>query len=80
MGAFSKDNLQRFAADLGLDTGQFNQCLNDGKYAEVVQQETFLGQQAGVRGTPAIFVNGQLVEGGADYQVLREAVQAELAK
>ncbi len=73
-GAFSQDNLKRFAAALGLEAGQFNQCLDSGQYAEKVQQETRQGQQAGVRGTPSLFLNGQLVTGGSDYQVLRRAI------
>jgi protein-disulfide isomerase len=80
VGAFSKENLKRFAADLGLESGQFDQCLDTGKYAEKVQQETAQGQQAGVRGTPTLFVNGQLIEGGAEYEILKAAIDAELGE
>jgi protein-disulfide isomerase len=80
VGAYSKDNLKRFAGDLGLDRGQFDQCLDSGKYAEKVRQETTQGQKAGVRGTPTLFVNGQLIEGGADYEILKSAIEAELNK
>jgi protein-disulfide isomerase len=80
VGAYSKDNLKLFAGDLGLDRGQFDQCLDSGKYAEKVRQETVLGREAGVRSTPALFVNGQLIEGGANYEILKSAVEAELTK
>jgi len=80
VGTFSKDNLKRFAADLGLDTTQFNQCLTSGKYTSKVQQETAEGRQKGVRGTPTVFVNGRLIEGGADYQVLRRTIELALGK
>jgi protein-disulfide isomerase len=33
VGAFSKEKLIRFASDLELDTGQFNQCLDTSKDA-----------------------------------------------
>ena len=78
VGAFGQENLKLFAADLGLDTEQFNQCLDTGKYREKVQQETTEGQQNGVRGTPTLFVNGQLIEQGADYQVLQAAIETAL--
>lgn len=79
-GAFSKENLKRFAGELGLDTGRFNQCLDSEKYRDAVQQETLAGQQRGVRGTPTLFVNGRLIERGADYAVLKAAIEAELSK
>lgn len=80
VGVFSKDNLKGFAADLGLDTAGFNQCLDSGRYTEKVQQETLEGQQAGVRGTPSVFVNGNYIEDGSNYLVLQAAVGAALGK
>ena len=80
VGVFSKDNLKRFAAGLGLDTAGFNQCLDSGRYTEKVKQEALEGQQAGVRGTPSVFVNGQYIDDGSNYLVLQAAVEAALGK
>ena len=80
VGTFRKENLKRFAAELGLDTQQFNQCLDSGKYAAKVQEEILEGRRRGVRGTPTVFINGQLLERGLDYSSLREAVEAELKR
>ena len=80
VGAFSKANLKRFAADLGLDTAQFGQCLDSGQHGTKVTQETRQGQRDGVRGTPAVFVDGRLVEESHDYQVLHAVIEAALAK
>lgn len=78
VGIFGQDNLKRFAVDLELDTDGFIQCLASGRYTEKVQQETLEGQQAGVRGTPSVFVNGQYIENGINYPVLQAAVEAAL--
>ena len=80
VGAFSRENLKHFAEELGLDTEQFNQCLDSGKYSDKVQEETKEGVRKGVRGTPSVFVNGRLIEGGSDYNVLRAAIEAALGK
>lgn len=80
VGIFSKDNLKQFAVDLELDTTGFNQCLDSGRHSEKVNQETLEGQQAGVRGTPSVFVNGQYIENGGSFQVLKVAVEAALDK
>lgn len=79
-GVFNPDNLKRFAAELDLDTQQFNQCLDSGKYRSKVQQEVAEGQRLGVRSTPTLFVNGQLVKNGSDYQVLQAAIEAALKR
>ena len=63
-GAFSKANLKKFALALGLNAGQFNTCLDTDKYASLVQKETQEGSVIGVNGTPATFINGQLVTDG----------------
>ena len=80
VGIFSKDNLKKFAVDLKLDVADFNQCLDAGRYTEKVKQETQEGQQAGVRGTPSVFVNGQYVEEGINYPTLKAAVEAALGE
>lgn len=79
-GTFSKENLKGFAANLGLDTLKFNACLDGGKYAKAVTDDTKAGQTAGVSGTPTIFVNGQVMVGAQPYSVLKTLIDQELAK
>jgi protein-disulfide isomerase len=77
-GAFNKDNLKQFAAELELDTQVFNECLDSGKYASLVQTETALAQSLGVRGTPAFLVNGQPLVGAQPFEVFQQVIEAEL--
>jgi len=79
-GAFSRENLKRFATELGLEAGPFNECLDSGRYTEKVQQETRQGQQADVRGTPSLFLNDQLIAGGSNYEILKRAIVAALER
>jgi protein-disulfide isomerase len=75
-GAFSQDNLKRFARELELDTDAFNTCLDSGKYSTTVGQETAYGQSLGVRGTPTFFVNGQLLVGAQPFEAFQKAIEA----
>jgi protein-disulfide isomerase len=77
-GAFRRDNLKRFAAEIGLDTAQFDGCLDAGKYRSVVQDEFDDARRRRINSTPTILVNNQLIRNGADYQVLQAAVEAAL--
>lgn len=62
-GAFNKDKLKGFAADLKLDTAKFNACLDSDKYNQQLQQETAQGKAKGVQATPTFFINGQIYPG-----------------
>lgn len=75
-GAFTKANLKRFAADLHLDTQQFDSCLDADKYLQDVQNERQTGQQMGVNSTPTFFINGQKYEGVLSYDRLSAIVKA----
>jgi len=76
--SYSVDNFKKWASDLGLNSSQFNNCLDSGKYAQKVQADAKEGQQAGVNGTPATFINGQLISGALPYATFKEAIDSLL--
>jgi protein-disulfide isomerase len=78
-GAFSKDNLKRFAAALNLDTVAFDSCLDSGKYSSKVTDETAAARQMGVNQVPTIFVNGKQVLQATDTGSMRAAIQDALS-
>lgn len=78
-GAFSKENLKQFAAELGLDTAAFNACLESGKYTAIVREGKKLGQSMGVRGTPAFLINGQAVVGAQPFEVFQQVIEREIS-
>ncbi|PIS42066.1 MAG: hypothetical protein COT24_05500 [Candidatus Kerfeldbacteria bacterium CG08_land_8_20_14_0_20_40_16] len=75
---FSLDKFKQWAKDLGLKADQFNNCLDNGKYAQKVQTDAQEGQQKGVQGTPATFVNGRLVSGAAPYDSFKQVINTAL--
>jgi len=86
-GGFSKANLKKFASALGLNTSQFNSCLDTDKYASIIQKETQEANAVGVNGTPATFINGLLVVdsngnsvGAAPFSTFQAIIDPLLAK
>ena len=77
-GAFTIDNLKGLAAELKLDTEAFNECLDSGKYSELIQQLTQTAQSIGVRSTPAFVVNGRAIIGAQPFDVFQQAIEQEL--
>lgn len=74
------DYYGELATDLGLNRSQFDDCLESEKYASKVTSDTSSGRAAGVSGTPATFVNGQMVSGAVPLETFVDLIDAELAK
>ncbi len=79
-GAFTADKLKGFAQTLGLNTAAFNQCLDSGKYAKTVTDNTNYGRTIGVSSTPIVFIDGQMISGAQSYQAFKALIDQELAK
>jgi len=63
-GWASRQNLIKFAQQLGLNMTEFNQDFNGGKYDPLIDTNHSLGVQAGVTQTPTFFLvgpNGKIV-------------------
>ncbi len=69
-----EDKFKEYASELGLDTTQFNDCLDSGKYKDEVQADFSEGSAAGVRGTPAFFINGQLLSGAQPFSAFQAVI------
>jgi protein-disulfide isomerase len=74
-------DLKDKASRLGLDRGAFDACLDSGRYEERVKEEMKEGASAGVSGTPALFINGIPLPGGAlPYEAVVKAIDEEIAR
>lgn len=76
--AIDVNSLKTYASELGLDTDQFNSCLDSGKYASEVQKDLSDGQAAGVSGTPTFFINGKKLVGAQPYEAFEQVINQEL--
>lgn len=76
----SVDKWKSEAKKLGLNTNQFNTCLDSGKYTAKVGQVAAGGASAGVDGTPATFVNGELVSGALPVESFKAQIDKLLGK
>ncbi|MFH2106757.1 MAG: DsbA family protein [Candidatus Micrarchaeota archaeon] len=72
-------NLKKYASQIGLDTVQFNDCLESGAMATEVQQDLADARSYGVQGTPTFFINGIPVVGAQPYSVFQQLIEQELA-
>lgn len=75
---FTQARLRNMAEELGLNTGQFNQCLSSQEHAQKIRDDVAEARQLFVNATPTIFVNGQRVD--FSYPAIKAVIDAELAK
>jgi Protein-disulfide isomerase len=77
----SVSDLKQTAQRLGMNDKKFSSCIDSGRYAEQVQNDSKEAIRSGVNGTPAVFINGIVVDGGAvPFSVVESAIQRELGR
>ncbi len=76
--AYSREQLDSLARKLNLDMAAFGQCLDSRKYRTFVLASTQVGENAGVEGTPTIFVNLQMIPGFVPFAELKPIIDEEL--
>ncbi len=73
------DDLGRYAQELGLDMERFNKDLDSPELEKKVLTDKEDGLKAGVKGTPAFFINGTYISGNQPFEKFKELIEAELA-
>jgi protein-disulfide isomerase len=76
----------QYAADLGLDTAVFEECMTSHKYQQFILDDMTYAAglpndstgEAAVGGTPTFFVNGRRLGGAYPIEYFREIIDAEL--
>ncbi len=74
----TREVLEEHARLVGLDTGEFTECLNSGRNYDRVQNDLEAAMDLGQSGTPAVFVNGRKVGGAIGYAQFRAEIEREL--
>lgn len=77
-GALDVQSLKSYAEDLGLDTEIFNTCLDSGAKTQLVLDDIQNGLTYGVSGTPAFFINGQILVGAWPFDRFQTLIDAAL--
>lgn len=85
----SLTQLPVIAASLGLDTNQFKQCLDSGKFSGEVEKDMADAAAVGIGGTPSYVVgkssadgtiNGTIIRGAQPFKVFQALIDEELRK
>ena len=75
----SDTKVEVIAGEIGLDMERFNKDLKDPAIAALIDRDLNDGRHANIPGTPAVFVNGKLLN-QRSLQGFQQAIEAELKK
>ncbi len=78
--ALKREDLIKYAKQLGLDLDRFLDALDSGKYRTIVEQDKAEGARLGVRGTPTFFINGRRLVGAQPFSAFASLIEKELRR
>jgi len=73
-------DLKKTAGDLGMDRAKFDACVDQHKFKAMVDADMAAGQDAGVDGTPAFFINGRMISGAQPFDQFQKLIDEELER
>jgi protein-disulfide isomerase len=79
-GRLEVSALKKAAAEIGLDSARFDECLDSGRHTEAVRGDLGAGAGWGVNGTPAFFVNGRPLVGAQPFEAFQQVIDDELER
>ena len=77
-GAAGNEPFVEIADDLGLDTNEFEQCLDEERFMDQIEYEREQGLNLGISGTPALIVDDVLLAGAQDFEVYEGIIENKL--
>ena len=73
-------DLTKYAKNIGLNMKKYDKCISSGVKMSDIEENYRSGEQLGVTGTPAFFVNGRRLSGALPYGEFKKIFKEELAK
>ena len=74
------DIFSGYAQNLKMDLRQFSDCMKSGKYQTLISSDRQEGEYFDLPGTPALFVNNQLLNGVINANNLKKIIEDSLNK
>jgi protein-disulfide isomerase len=78
--ALKRENLEEYAKELKVDEAKFKAALDNRTHKAVIEAESKVGDDAEIKGTPAVVINGYFINGAQPYGKFRKAVEKAFAE
>jgi protein-disulfide isomerase len=78
--ALSDEDLERYAAELGLESAAFRQCVQNRETRSIVDADLATAERLRISGTPSFLINGISMHGAQGLENFSEIIDAEIAR
>lgn len=78
--ALTVSDLKHYAEQVGLNTDEFNDCLDSHKTRKEVRRDVRDAKRADIPGTPSFLIDGTLVVGSQPFEVFQQVIEEALAE
>lgn len=78
--ALTRENLEGYAQQLGLNMGKVRAALDGEAYKAAIEADQALARSLGASGTPSFFINGRNLRGAQPFEAFKAVIDEELAK
>lgn len=72
------DILRQTFAQTGGNGDALATCIEDGRYAQLIEADRQLASRDGVRGTPSVLVDGEVIVGAQPFSIYRTVIESLL--
>lgn len=72
--------VKQLAADAGLNTEDFNACIDTQRNYDRIEAQDQFRQEAGIWGQPVFHINGEILIGAQPFEVFQGIIEAQLAQ
>lgn len=76
--AISRADIEKYAAELGMNVDALKAALDSGKYKAQVEKDVAVAGANGIRGTPNFLINGKNVAGAQPFDNFKAAINEEI--
>lgn len=76
--ALQREDLDKYATELGLNMAQFKAALDARTHESIVKADMAVAEKAGVRGTPAFTINGYFLSGAQPFPQFKKLIDLAL--
>jgi protein-disulfide isomerase len=78
--ALEDADLEKYAAELGLDVAKVKTAISTNKYGSVIATDQELADDVEAGGTPHFFINGRRLTGAQPFDAFKKVIDEELKK
>jgi len=77
-GQLTREGLEGFAKEAGLNVAEFKKALDGKTYAADVDSDVKMGESVAVQGTPTMFINGARVQNPTSFETVSAQIDSAL--